>query len=134
MEADVIKEWLFEQRYRTLLPVTMLGILLVTAGMGKIQTKSPISGKDCDAEQLQIEFDNIMRLYEYAGKDLKEQIEQRDKISSFINTLANGQVTNWGGVMNLALSTGLFTAFLNLKKKNDVIASLKNGRSNEAIT
>jgi len=124
---DTLKKWLYEQRYKTILPIAIIIGIILTGGMSKPLTRSPISGNKVDAEQLRIEFDHMIAQYKYSAELLQEQLERRDKIAKFITALASGQATNWGGVANLALSAGLLSAFLNISGKSKEIVKLKNG-------
>lgn len=121
-----VLKWIGYNRFTVILPLVIAVGWLFAFGCTP-EVKSPMSGVLVNADELSIEFEATLARFDLAAKDLERQYEQQEFITQLLTQLATGGITNWGGVINLITAGGGVGLFLDNRRKNTVINSMKRG-------
>ena len=125
-----------KNRYSTILPIIgIIGFLYIAFGCVP-KTISPVgSGVKVNASELErdyetwkISIEQTVKRFEYAAADIEKQQEQWSKITNVLMKVASGGVTNYSGLLNIVLTSGLLGIGADNVRKNGVIAGLKRGK------
>lgn len=126
-----------KNRWTTIVPTIGIIVWLVVSFSCVPQTESPIRvGVKVNAKELQQDFETwktnnelIAKKFQYAGEDITEQQERWNKFTGILMKVATGNVTNFQGLLNIVLGSGLLGVSADNLRKNGVIAGLKRNTS-----
>lgn len=132
------KIWSVIEKHRWTVIVPLIGaIFWIIAGICCVPTtESPTRPNvQVNAHELQQDYETWVstneltaKRFEWATDDIKTQTEQWGKIESGIMAVVSGGVSNWSGLLDILISTGLVGTFADNLRKNGVIAGLKRNK------
>lgn len=125
-----------KNRWTTIVPFVGLILWVVINISCTPTTDSPISsGIKVNAVKLEQDYltwkaniETTAKRFEYAVADIEKQQEQWSKITGLLMQVASGGVTNYSGLLNMVLGSGLLGVGADNVRKNGVIAGLKRGK------
>ena len=122
-----ILTWIKHNRFTVVLPVIGLIVWITAIGCEPF-TISPVSGKEVNVTQLQIEYDATLAKFDAAVEDIERKYEQQEAILQAITQLATGDIVDMQGAISLLIGAGgvgvLFDNRRN-RRKDTVIAAMK---------
>ena len=111
-------------RFTVIAPITAVIIWSIAVGcIARIE--SPLSGRMVGARELQFDFEQAIRMFEFAGEQLKEKQEAIDGFRAFMISLVSGDVADFGAFLTALLSGGFLGILADNIRKNGVIGGLK---------
>ena len=122
-----------KNRWTTIAPAIGVIVWLVMSFSCVPKTESPIrAGVKVNAKGLTQDFETwkannelIAKKFQWAGEDIQEQQERWNKVTGVLMKVATGNVTNFQGLLNIVLGSGLLGLGADNVRKNGVIAGLK---------
>ncbi len=125
-----------KNRWTTIIPVVGLILWVVVSISCTPTTDSPIRTNskvtatelEHDYEKWKAEIELTAKRFESAAEDIEHQQEQWSKITGLLMQVASGGVTNYTGLLNIVLGSGLLGIGADNVRKNGVIAGLKRGK------
>jgi hypothetical protein len=139
MKDTLIKLWSLIEKNRWTVICPFFGVILwLYASFGCIATASnPLNPEQqVTAVELsriyEIEKQNrlsIDKKFEWAAEDIKEEQERFNQVQATILKLASGDVSDWGGLVQLLFTGGFVGLFADNIRKNGVIGGLKRNIS-----
>jgi len=124
-----------KNRWTTIIPVVGLILWFVVSVSCVPTTESPIrtnskvsaSQLEQDYEKWKADIELTAKRFETAAADIERQQEQWSKITGLLMQISSGGVTNYSGLLNIVLGSGLLGVGADNVRKNGVIAGLKRG-------
>ena len=125
-----------KNRWTTIIPVVGLILWIVLSFSCVVKTKSPIkNGVLVTAAELELEYQTWVadcnataEKFRFAATDIERQQAEWNKITSVLMQVASGDVTNYSGLLNIILASGMLGVGADNVRKNGVIAGLKRGK------
>lgn len=125
-----------KNRWTTIVPVVGLILWIVVCVSCTPTTESPIgTGVKVNAAELErdyetwkISIEQTAKRFEFAAANIEKQQEQWSKITSVLMQVASGGVTNYSGLLNVVLASGLLGVGADNVRKNGVIGGLKRNK------
>lgn len=125
-----------KNRWTTIIPVIGLilwGIISISCTPktdSPIRTNSKVSAAELehDFSRWKAEIELTAQRFESAAEDIERQQEQWSEITGLLMQVASGGVTNYTGLLNIVLTSGLLGVGADNVRKNGVIAGLKRGK------
>lgn len=125
-----------KNRWTTIIPFVGLILWIVVCISCTPTTESPIGiGVKVNAAELERDYETwrlsveqTTKRFEFAAVDIEKQQEQWSKITGLLMQVASGGVTNYSGLLNIVLTSGLLGVGADNVRKNGVIAGLKRGK------
>lgn len=125
-----------KNRWTSILPVVGLILWIVVSVSCVPTTESPLgqgikvnaAELERDYETWKIGIEQTAKRFEFAAVDIEKQQEQWSKITGLLMQVASGGVTNYTGLLNVVLASGLLGVSGDNLRKNGVIAGLKRAK------
>lgn len=139
MKTNVLtKIWsvIEKNRWTTIIPFIGIVLWFVVSFSCVPTTQSPIGiGLKVNAVELEQDYETwklttetTAKRFEFAATDIEKQREQWSKITGLLMKAASGGVTNYSGLLNVVLASGLFGVGADNVRKNGVIGGLKRNK------
>ena len=125
-----------KNRWTTIIPVVGLILWIVLSVSCVIKTASPTrDGALVSAAELELDYhiwiadcNATAEKFEFAATDIERQQAEWNKITSVLMQVASGGVTNYSGLLNIVLASGMLGVGADNVRKNGVISGLKRGK------
>lgn len=134
----LVKIWsvIEKNRWTTIIPIVgiilwiMLSFSCVPKTDSPIRTNSKVNAVQLsqDYERWKAEIKLTAKRFEDAAADIERQQEQWGTITNLLMKVASGGVTDYQGLLNIVLGSGLLGIGADNVRKNGVIAGLKRGK------
>ena len=129
-----------KNRWTTIIPVVGLILWVVLSFSCVVKTLSPTrDGALVTPTELKLDYQTWVadcnataEKFRFAGADIERQQAEWSKITSVLMQIASGGVTNYSGLLNIVLASGMLGIGADNVRKNGVIAGLKRGKKRKS--